>query len=229
MVSTPIQSRIQSLCARIGVACRDAGRSPASVTLLAVTKNVGIDTILEAHACGQTDFGENYVQEAVSKITQLRHLPLRWHCIGPVQGNKAKLVAEHFDWVQTIDRPKIAQRLNDWRPMDRTPLNVCIQVNIDGGKTKSGVAPDQVLALAQAVRSMPRLRLKGLMCIPDVSPSFADACAVFQKARILLDTLNTDGFALDTLSMGMSGDLEAAIASGSTMLRVGTALFGQRT
>ncbi|MGB4360314.1 MAG: YggS family pyridoxal phosphate-dependent enzyme, partial [Rhodoferax sp.] len=153
---------------------------------------------------------------------------LVWHCIGPVQSNKTRLVAEHFDWVHTVDRLKIAQRLSEQRPAGLAPLQVCLQVNVDGGPTKSGVAPDDALALAQAVAGLPRLRLRGVMCIPEPAPDFEAACQVFQRAAILFDALKAQGLQLDTLSMGMSADLEAAVASGSTMVRVGSAIFGTR-
>jgi pyridoxal phosphate enzyme (YggS family) len=159
----------------------------------------------------------------------LAHSQLQWHCIGPIQSNKTRLVAEHFDWVHTVDRLKIAQRLSEQRPPHLAPLQVCIQVNVDGGPTKSGVAPDQALALAQAVAALPRLRVRGLMCIPEPAPDFVAACEVFARARALFDQMNRAGMGLDTLSMGMSADLEAAIASGSTMVRVGSAIFGART
>jgi pyridoxal phosphate enzyme (YggS family) len=195
---------------------------------LAVSKTFGADAVLQAHGAGQWAFGENYIQEAVGKITTLEHLPLQWHCIGPIQSNKTRLVAEHFDWVHTVDRLKVAQRLSEQRPAHLAPLQVCIQVNIDGGPTKSGVAPVEALALAQAVSQLPRLRLRGLMCIPESAPDFVAACAVFTRARALFDQINAAGTAMDTLSMGMSADLEAAIASGSTMVRVGSAIFGTR-
>jgi pyridoxal phosphate enzyme (YggS family) len=198
------------------------------VLLLAVSKTHGPDVVEAAYRAGQLAFGENYVQEAVEKITSLRHLPLQWHCIGPIQSNKTRLVAEHFDWIHTVDRLKIAQRLSEQRPASMAPLQVCIQVNVDGGPTKSGVGPDEALALAQAVRELPRLELRGLMCIPEPAADFVAACALFKRARDLFLSLNAHGLALDTLSMGMSADLEAAIASGSTMVRVGSAIFGER-
>jgi pyridoxal phosphate enzyme (YggS family) len=198
------------------------------VTLLVVSKTFGPEAIVQAHAAGQLAFGENYIQEAVEKIQALAHLPLEWHCIGPIQSNKTRLVAQHFDWVHTVDRLKIAQRLNEQRPVELQPLSICIQVNVDGGPTKSGVVPADALELAQAVAAMPRLRLRGLMCIPEPATDFVAACAVFARARALFDQLNRAGLALDTLSMGMSDDLEAAIASGSTMVRVGSAIFGKR-
>jgi hypothetical protein len=168
----------------------------------------------------------------VDKIAALAAQPegtgLVWHCIGPVQGNKTRLVAAHFDWVQSVDRLKIAQRLSEQRPPHLPPLNVCIQVNVDGGPTKSGVAPADLPALARAVAALPRLRLRGLMCIPEPAPNVEAAYAVFKGARDLFDSLNAEGLTLDTLSMGMSDDLEAAVASGSTLVRVGRAIFGSR-
>lgn len=224
-----IAANLQTIHARLTGACLRAGREPQSVSLLAVSKTFGADAVLQAHACGQVAFGENYIQEAVDKITALAHLPLQWHCIGPVQSNKTRLVARHFDWVHTIDRLKIAQRLSEQRPADLAPLQVCIQVNVDGGPTKSGVAPSDALALARDVAGLPRLVVRGIMCIPEPAPDFVAACSVFARARSLFDQMNASAMGLDTLSMGMSDDLEAAIASGSTMVRVGSAIFGART
>ncbi|MCB8745991.1 YggS family pyridoxal phosphate-dependent enzyme [Rhodoferax sp. U2-2l] len=225
---TTIQEQLKAVRARIHAACQAAGRADDAVTLLAVSKTFPAEAVQAAYDAGQTAFGENYIQEAVQKITALRHLPLVWHCIGPIQSNKTRLVAEHFDWVHTVDRLKIAQRLSEQRPAHLPPLQVCIQVNIDGGPTKSGVAPDDVLALARAVSQLPHLQLRGLMCIPEPAADFVAECAVFQLARTLFDDLNASGLALDTLSMGMSADLEAAVASGSTLVRVGSAIFGSR-
>lgn len=225
---TKISTQLSAVRARIQAACRAAGRPPEAVSLLAVSKTFGFDAVQAAFEAGQTAFGENYIQEAVEKITALRHLPLVWHCIGPIQSNKTRLVAEHFDWVHTVDRLKIAQRLSEQRPAGLAPLQVCLQVNVDGGPTKSGVAPADALALAQAVAGLPCLRLRGLMCIPEPAPDFAAACQVFQKAKDLFDALKAHGLPLDTLSMGMSADLEAAVASGSTLVRVGSAIFGAR-
>ncbi len=199
------------------------------VTLLAVSKTFDADAVRAAQAAGQHAFGENYVQEALDKIAALRDLPLQWHCIGPLKSNKTRPVAEHFDWVHTLDRLKIAERLSTQRPAALAPLNVCLQVNIDGGATKAGVAPAEALALARAVAALPRLRLRGLMTIPEPAAGFEAARAVHARAKALFDQLNADGLGLDTLSMGMSADLEAAIAAGSTMVRVGTAIFGART
>ena len=217
----------------MAAACADAGRAAADVQLLAVSKTFGADAVREAAAAGQTAFGENYIQEAVAKIQALQGLGLVWHCIGPVQSNKSRLVAEHFDWVHTVDRLKLAERLSAQRPAHLPPLNVCIQANIDGGATKSGVAPADVAALAQAIVGLPGLRLRGLMTIPDIAPDFAAQCAVHTGARVLFDAVKAGlsaGHAadFDTLSMGMSADLEAAIRCGSTLVRVGTAIFGGR-
>ena len=223
-----IADNLQRIHDRITQTCDKAGRSPDSVALLAVSKTFGAEAVAQAHAAGQTAFGENYIQEAVEKITALAHLPLQWHCIGPIQSNKTRLVAEHFDWVQTIDRLKIAQRLSEQRTPHLAPLQVCIQVNMDGGPTKSGVAPEDALELARAVSELPRLCVRGIMCIPEPAPDFVAACAVFARARALFDQMNSAGMGLDTLSMGMSNDLEAAITSGSTLVRVGSAIFGER-
>ena len=225
---TMIEIHLSEVRTRILAACLAAGRADDAVTLLAVSKTFGADAVEAAFAAGQTAFGENYIQEAVQKITALRHLPLQWHCIGPIQSNKSRLVAEHFDWVHTVDRLKIAQRLSEQRPPRLPALQVCIQVNVDGGANKSGVVPDEALALAQAVAALPRLQLRGLMCIPEPTPDFVASCALFVRARALFCALNEAGLALDTLSMGMSADLEAAVASGSTLVRVGSAIFGAR-
>ncbi len=225
---TMIQTHLAQARQRLCTACQAAGRPVDAVTLLAVSKTFSADAIEAAYAAGQTAFGENYIQEAVQKITQLRHLPLQWHCIGPIQSNKTRLVAEYFDWVQSIDRIKIAERLSQQRPQRLASLQVCIQVNIDGGSTKSGVHPDDLLELAQAMSQLPHLCLRGIMCIPEPAPDLIAANAVLARARGLFDALNSQGFSLDTLSMGMSADLEVAVAAGSTMVRVGSAIFGQR-
>ncbi len=230
-----LSDNLSHVQARIAAACQASARAVDGVHLLAVSKTFGADDVLKVAACGQRDFGENYIQEGVQKITKLAaqtHTPaLVWHCIGPIQSNKTKLVAEHFDWVHTVDRLKIAQRLNDQRPAHLQPLQVCIQVNIDGGDTKSGVTPADVLALALDISELPRLSLRGLMTIPDPVEGFTAQVALHNKSRALFDevkrALNLPQF--DTLSMGMTGDLEAAIHAGSTMVRVGTAIFGGRT
>lgn len=223
-----IADNIARVQAQIQAACQVAGRSTGSVQLLAVSKTWGPDAVRQAHAAGLTAFGENYIQEAVDKITALRDLPLQWHCIGPIQSNKTRLVAEHFDWVHSVDRLKIAQRLSEQRPADLPPLQVCIQVNVDGGETKSGVSPQELPALAQAVAALPRLQLRGLMTIPELAETDAQMRAVHAQAKTLLEALRQQGLSLDTLSMGMSADMDAAIAEGSTMVRVGTAIFGKR-
>jgi len=227
-----ISFNLDQLRARIAAACVAAGRAPSEVTLLAVSKTFGADAVLEAVAAGQRAFGENYLQEAVDKMAQLARtdpsLALQWHCIGPIQSNKTRLVAEHFDWAHTVDRLKIAQRLSEQRPAHLAPLNICLQVNIDGGANKAGVPPDEAQALAQAIARLPGLALRGLMTIPEPMPDFEAQRAVHQRARALFDQLRSQGLALDTLSMGMTDDLEAAIAAGSTMVRVGSAIFGAR-
>ena len=227
---TTIAAKLQQVRARIATACRQAGRNVEDVTLLAVSKTFGPQAVRAAADAGQLDFGENYLQEGVDKIAALADLRgrLRWHCIGPIQSNKTRLVAEHFDWAHSVERLKIAERLSAQRPADRPPLNVCLQVNIDGGPTKSGVAPAEALALARAVAALPRLRLRGLMTIPEPAPDFEAARAVHASARALFDQMNAAGLGLDTLSMGLSDDLEAAIAAGSTLVRVGSAIFGAR-
>jgi PLP dependent protein len=225
---TTIADNLQSVQGRIARACAAAGRDVNEVTLLAVSKTFGPESVREAHAAGAGAFGENYIQEAVEKQALLADLPLEWHCIGPIQSNKTRLVATQFDWAQSVDRLKIAQRLSEQRPADREPLQVCIQVNIDGGANKSGVAPGEVLALAREIQQLPRLRLRGLMSIPEPASGFDEQLAVHRKARALFDALRAAGLPLDTLSMGMTDDLEAAVHAGSTMVRVGTAIFGKR-
>ena len=228
-MNSSIADNITRIRVQIQVACQAAGRAPDSVQLLAVSKTWGTDAVRQAHAAGQTAFGENYIQEAVDKITALRDLPLQWHCIGPIQSNKTRLVAEHFDWVHSVDRLKIAQRLSEQRPPELPPLQVCIQVNVDGGETKSGVSPQELPALAQAVAALPRLQLRGLMTIPEPAETDAQMRAVHRHAKDLFEQLRAQGLPLDTLSMGMSADMAAAIAEGSTMVRVGTAIFGARS
>ena len=227
---TTIAAKLQHVRARIATACQQAGRNVQDVTLLAVSKTFGPEAVRAAAAAGQRDFGENYIQEGVDKIAALADLrgQLRWHCIGPIQSNKTRLVAEQFDWAHGVDRLKTAERLSAQRPPGLPPLNLCLQVNIDGGPTKSGVAPAEALALARAVAALPRLRLRGLMTIPEPAPDFEAARAVHASTRALFDQMNAAGLGLDTLSMGMSDDLEAAIAAGSTLVRVGSAIFGAR-
>lgn len=225
---TTIRNNLQSVHQRIAAACAQAQRPVTDVTLLAVSKTFGPEAVREAHAAGQAAFGENYIQEAVEKMALLAGLPLQWHCIGPIQSNKTRLVARHFHWAHTVDRLKIAQRLSEQRPEELPPLSVCLQVNIDGGATKAGVAPDEALALAREIARLPRLALRGLMTIPEPTPDLIAQRALHARARALFDQLNEAGLGLDTLSMGMTADLEAAIAEGSTVVRVGTAIFGSR-
>ncbi|MBP6802166.1 MAG: YggS family pyridoxal phosphate-dependent enzyme [Zoogloea sp.] len=214
---------------RIARAAEAAGRDAAEVRLLAVSKTWPADSVREAAAAGQCAFGENYVQEGAEKVDALAGLGLEWHFIGPLQSNKTRLVANRFAWVHSIDRLKIAERLSAQRDAHLPPLEVCIQVNVSGEASKSGVAPGELPELAHAVAGLPRLRLRGLMAIPEPTSDVALQRARFATLRQLRDQLNADGLALDTLSMGMSDDLEAAIAEGSTMVRVGTAIFGSRS
>jgi hypothetical protein len=223
-----IASNLQSVRERIARACAAAQRDVNEVTLLAVSKTFGPEAVREAWDADQRAFGENYIQEAVEKIELLKDLAIEWHCIGPVQSNKTRLVAANFHWAHTIDRLKIAQRLSEQRGDGQPPLQVCIQVNIDGGPTKSGVAPGEALQLAREVAQLPRLQLRGLMTLPEPAEDFAAQKAVHLKAKTLFDDLREAGLGIDTLSMGMTADLEAAIAAGSTMVRVGTAVFGGR-
>ena len=229
---TTIVRNLQSVRDRITTACFAAGRKPNDVQLLAVSKTFGVDAVLEAVSDGQCAFGENYIAEGVEKITALRaEVSLEWHCIGPIQSNKTRLVAEHFDWVQSVDRLKIAERLSEQRPVHLPPLQICLQVNLDGGANKSGVAPEELMALVKQVIQLPNLRLRGLMTLPEPAIDFVAACALHSGAKAVFDQLNKSGVLIepmDTLSMGMTADLEAAIHSGSTMVRVGTAIFGAR-
>jgi PLP dependent protein len=227
-----IAANLQAIRSQIENACRRTGRRCEDVTLVAVSKTFSFDDVLAAVQAGQRVFGENYIQEAVGKIGAARAAglgsSLEWHCIGPIQSNKTRLVAEHFDWVHTIDRLKTAERLSEQRPADLPDLQVCIQVNVDGGGNKSGVPVDQALALAQAISSLPRLRLRGVMSIPEPSADMAHMRAMHLRAGQVLRTFQSANLSVDTLSMGMSADLEAAIEAGSTLVRVGTAIFGRR-
>ncbi len=227
-----IGSRLQAVRGRIATACERAGRAADSVTLLAVAKTFGPEAVREAHAAGQRAFGENYVQEALAKLEALADLrpALEWHFIGPLQSNKTRPVAEAFDWVHSVDRLKIAERLAEQRPAWLPPLNLCLQVNVSGEASKSGVAPAEVVALARAVAALPagRVRLRGLMSIPEPADDEAGQRRPHRALAELAAALRGEGLALDTLSMGMSADLEAAIAEGSSLVRVGTAIFGAR-
>jgi hypothetical protein len=227
-MSTSVSANLAQVRKRIELACLAAGRPANAVHLLAVSKTMPAQAVRDAYAAGQVAFGENYIQEGVDKITSLADLPLEWHCIGPIQSNKTKLVAENFAWVHSIDRLKIAERLSAQRPANLPALQICLQVNVDGGSNKSGVTPVELLALAQAVAQLPRLQLRGIMTIPEPAENEAAARAVHRQAKDLFDGLKAAGLSVDTLSMGMTGDLEAAVAEGSTCVRVGTAIFGQR-
>ncbi|MBL8328991.1 MAG: YggS family pyridoxal phosphate-dependent enzyme [Rubrivivax sp.] len=226
-----IADRLQQVKGRVSQALESFGRSADPVTLLAVSKTQPAQAVREAFAAGQRAFGENYVQEALDKIAALADLrsQLQWHLIGPLQSNKTRPVAEAFDWVHAVDRLKIAQRLSEQRPAGLPPLNICLQVNVSGEASKSGVAPADLPALALAVAALPGLRLRGLMSIPQPIDGFEAQRAPHRELRRLFDQLCAQGLALDTLSMGMSADLEAALAEGSTLLRVGTAIFGERS
>lgn len=227
---TTLQTRWKDVADRLARACAQAGRPEGSVQLLAVSKMQSGAAVREAAMLGQRAFGENYVQEALDKIAELADLRpgLEWHLIGPLQSNKTRLVAEAFDWVHSVDRLKIAQRLSEQRPDALPPLNVCLQVNISGEASKSGVAPEELSAMARSVAGLPRLRLRGLMSIPEPVEGFEAQRTPHRALRALFEQLRAEGLALDTLSMGMSDDLEAAIAEGSTLVRVGTAIFGPR-
>jgi len=227
-----IADKLAQVHSRIASACAAAGRPVQSVTLLAVSKTFGVDAIAEAHAAGQRRFGENYVQEAVEKVTALAGLVPRpeWHLIGPLQSNKTRIVAATFDWVHSVDRLKIAERLSMQRPDGLPPLSVCLQVNVSGEASKSGLAPAEVGAVAHAIATLPRLRLRGLMAIPEAvaGADVATQRRPFHALRTLFDELVGQGLALDTVSAGMSDDLEAAILEGSTLVRIGSAIFGRR-
>ena len=220
-----IAENIAKVRARIREAAQASQRDLATIGLLAVSKTKPAQAIREAHAAGIGDFGENYLQEALGKQQELADLDLIWHFIGPIQSNKTKQIAEHFQWVHSVDRLKIAQRLSDQRPAHLPPLNICLQVNVSGEASKAGCKPEELAALAQAVTQLPQLRLRGLMTIPEPTDDRTEQHAAFARLRELRDNLNLD---LDSLSMGMSHDLEAAIAEGATWVRVGTALFGAR-
>ena len=228
-----IVSNLQEVKRRIAAACADAARPANSVTLLAVSKTFSADAVRQALAAGQQAYGENYVQEALAKIDELAALraQLLWHLIGPLQSNKTRAVAEAFDWVHTVDRLKTAQRLAEQRPPGLPPLMLCLQVNVSGVASKSGVLPGDALALAQAVCALPKERvlLRGLMSIPEPATDLEGQRRPHRMLRGLFDSLRGAGLALDTLSMGMSADLEAAVAEGSTLLRVGSAIFGTRS
>jgi pyridoxal phosphate enzyme (YggS family) len=225
---TAITRNLQAVRHRIAAAAARSGRKPGDIVLVAVSKTVPASYIEEAHRAGQTTFGESYLQEGVTKITELAHLPVEWHFIGPIQSNKTRAIAEHFHWVHSVDRLKIAQRLSDARPVTGPALDICLQVNVSGEATKSGIAPEQALDLARAVARLPRLRLRGLMAIPEPTEDRPLRHARFAALRVLQERINAAGLHLDSLSMGMTDDLEAAIAEGATIVRVGRAIFGER-
>jgi pyridoxal phosphate enzyme (YggS family) len=225
---TAILSNLQAVRLAIAQAAKMAGRDPAEVRLLAVSKTFTADAVREAYGSGQIAFGENYVQEALQKIESLHELPLEWHFIGPIQSNKTRAIAENFAWVHSVDRLKIAERLSAQRPSHLPPLNLCLQVNGSGEETKSGVAPEEAIQLAKDVARLPRIKLRGLMSIPAPVDDELEQRLAFHQMRQLLQELNKQGLPLDTLSMGMSHDFAAAIKEGSTLVRVGSAIFGTR-
>ena len=225
---TAIVSNLQAIRLAVAQAAHTAARDPASVTLLAVSKTFPAEAVREAYAAGQLAFGENYVQEALDKIAALRDLPLEWHFIGPIQSNKTRVIAENFAWVHGVDRLKIAERLSAQRPAHLPPLNICLQVNVSGEDSKSGVAPGEAAALARAVGQLPHLKLRGLMAIPAPADDLAAQRRPFAQLHQLAQTITAQGIALDTLSMGMSHDYAAAIQEGATLIRIGTAIFGKR-
>ncbi|MDD3018527.1 MAG: YggS family pyridoxal phosphate-dependent enzyme [Comamonas sp.] len=231
---TMIANQLRTVQAQIAAAAQFAGRVPASVRLLAVSKTFPAEAVRAAALAGQHDFGENYIQEGVEKIVALQAMPdlpaLTWHCIGSIQSNKTRLVAEYFDWVHTVDRLKIAERLSQQRPAHLPPLQVCIQVNADGGATKAGCSPAEAAALAHQVAQLPRLQLRGVMSIPDPLPDAAAMLAVHRRVVALFEALRQQSGLeqLDTVSLGMTADLDSAIAAGSTMVRVGSGIFGAR-
>ena len=243
--SNPLQAALKQIRERIAQTCQRAGRQADSVLLIAVSKTFPAEAVVQAANAGQRHFGENYLQEAVDKIARVKEMApalsdsdvdadsLIWHFIGPLQSNKTRAVAEHFDWVHSIEREKVARRLSEQRPAQLPPLNVCIQVNVSGEQTKSGVTPEEALPLAAVIAGLPNLRLRGLMSIPEATDDFSLQRQRFARLRSLLQQLNqvrtASQPALDTLSMGMSADMEAAILEGATMVRIGTAIFGSRT
>lgn len=227
-----IRENLQAVRRAIVDAADSVQRDVRSIELLAVSKTFGADAVIAAAEAGQNAFGENYLQEALEKILAVRalrpDLALEWHFIGPIQSNKTRAIAEYFDWVHAVDRVKIAQRLSEQRPLHLPPLNICLQVNISGEASKSGLLPDDVLAVAQEIAGLPQLRLRGLMAIPEPEDDVAQQRAPFRQLRLLLDQLRAADLSLDTLSMGMSADMPAAIAEGATMVRIGSAIFGTR-
>lgn len=229
LIMTTISANLQAVLARIDEAAQKYGRHTRDISLLAVSKTRPAGDVREAAQAGQKMFGENYAQEGIDKLNELAALQLEWHFIGPLQSNKTRQVAEAFDWVHSVDRLKIAERLSGQRPVTRPPLQVCLQVNVSGEESKSGVAIDEVPALARKVALLPHLKLRGLMAIPAPVDDFTQQRHAFRRLRLIFEQLKQDGLNLDTLSMGMTHDLEAAIAEGATLVRVGTAIFGERS
>ena len=225
---TTIANALQAVRQRIAQAATAAGRPAAGIQLLAVSKTFPAAAVRQAYTAGQRAFGESYVQEAMEKVAALNDLPLKWHFIGPIQSNKTRPIAESFSWVHSLDRARIADRLSAGRPSNLPDLQVCLQVNVSGEPSKSGVAPEDLPALARHVQALPRLKLRGLMAIPEPTDDSAKQRLDFARLRQLLEQLNAEGFQLDTLSMGMSDDLEAAVTEGATIVRVGSAIFGAR-
>ena len=225
---TNIDSSLYLVKKRIAAAAKNAGRQPEEIMLLAASKTNPAEQIKKAWLAGQTIFGENYLQEALEKIRALSDLPIEWHFIGPIQSNKTKRIAENFSWVHSVDRKKIAARLSRDRPKTLPPLQVCIQVNVSGEDTKSGVSPESVLELATYIAELPNIKLRGLMAVPELTSATALQRSQFNMLRIIYDQLKQSGFDLDTLSMGMSEDMDIAIAEGATIVRIGTSIFGPR-
>jgi pyridoxal phosphate enzyme (YggS family) len=223
-----LEKNLQDIRAGIERAARDCGRDPDSILLLAVSKRKPASDIRLAYACGQSDFGENYLQEALEKMQELQDLDINWHFIGAIQSNKTRSIAEAFDWVHCVDRLKIAKRLSEQRPASLAPLNICIQVNIDHEPSKAGIDISELDDLAMAITALPGIRLRGLMAIPAPRDDYSGQCDAFARLAEALTSLRQQGLDCDTLSMGMTGDMEAAIAQGSTLVRIGTAIFGER-
>lgn len=228
MSSNPLLQRWTDVRERISSAAARYGRAPDGIGLVAVSKGQAVEKLRVLAAAGQRDFGENYLQEALPKIAALQEASIHWHFIGQIQANKTRLIAEHFSWVHTLDRERNARRLDEQRSDQRPPLNVCIQVRLEDEPGKGGVPPAEVLPLAERIGELPRLRVRGLMCIPPHRETYAEQLALFRRMSDVMSELQSRGFALDTLSMGMSRDLEAAIAAGATWVRIGTAIFGAR-
>jgi len=227
-----IATNLQVIQDHINLSAQNAARDAGGISLLAVSKAQSAQAVIDAALAGQRAFGENYEQEAVEKMMQIRTLApdlnIEWHYIGAIQSNKTRSIASHFDWVHSIDRERIARRLSEQRPDDLPPLNVCIQVNVSDEESKSGLVPEDTVRLAEAVRALPRLRLRGLMAIPEPEDDPQKQREPFRQLRLIFDDLNARGFNLDTLSMGMTADMDAAIAEGATIVRIGTAIFGAR-